>query len=87
MGTSWDNSDIKVVLDGATDEACLHLDLSIVIPRERYIELATLMDEGRFIEAEELVRSLRPETAEYLDLFFKQRLRGISKPAPQKKAA
>lgn len=85
MGTTVDNADIKVVLDGATDEACLHLDLSVIIPREHYMELATLMNERRYVEAKALVMKLRPDAHEYLDLFFDKRLVHISETA--KKAA
>jgi hypothetical protein len=48
MGTAQENTDVEAVLDKDTDTPRFHLD--IVIPRNRYLELSTLMDQEHFAE-------------------------------------
>jgi hypothetical protein len=87
MGTEREHPDIEAVLDSGTDTAFLRLHLDIVIPRQRFIELASLMDAERFNEAEALMLKLRPDTCEYLHMFFEKDLRARSKSAPRPLAA
>ena len=50
MGAALEKPDIEAVLDSDTDTALLRLQLDIVTPRNRYLELATLMDQEHFAE-------------------------------------
>jgi hypothetical protein len=83
MGAAPQNPNIGAALDSATCDARLRLHLDIVIPRERFIELATLMEAERFHEAEALMVNLRPDTSDDLNLFFSKALRQRSLPARQ----
>lgn len=83
MSQLLEKPDIEAVLDSGADIACLRLHLDVIIPRERFIELATLMDAERFHEAEALMLELRPDAHEYLNLFFEKDLRSRSKLAPR----
>lgn len=74
MGTTLENPNVIASLDSATDTAFLRLDVDIVIPRERYLELATLMDAEQFDEAFDLMLNLRPDAADYLGFFFGKKL-------------
>jgi hypothetical protein len=59
MGTTLENPDVQAVLDSGTDMALLRLHLESVIPRNRYLELATLMDQEHF--ADGACRSFPPQ--------------------------
>ena len=48
MGTAQEKTDVEAVPDTDTASPQLHLD--IVIPRSRYLELSTLMDQEHFAE-------------------------------------
>lgn len=85
MGTSHTTPDIEAVLDSGTETAFLRLHLDIVIPRQRYIELATLMDQERFHEAEAMMLEIAPHAADYIGLFFGKDLR--QRAADQRQAA
>jgi hypothetical protein len=50
MGAALEKPDVETVLDSDTDTALLRLQLDIVTPRNRYLELATLMDQEHFAE-------------------------------------
>ena len=50
MGTTLENLDVQAVLDSGTDTAPHRLHLDIVIPRNRYLEPATLMDQEHFAD-------------------------------------
>ena len=78
MGTHLDKPDVEVCFDAATDRAFLRLHLDLNIPRGHFIELAALMEAELFEEAEALLMQLRPDAHEFLDLFFRQELRGRS---------
>jgi hypothetical protein len=81
MGTALEKPDVEACLDSGTGTAFLRLHLDIVIPRARFLELATLMDAKRFAEAEALMLDLRPDAREYLDCFFSKDLRQRSRQA------
>lgn len=87
MGQALEKPDVSACLDSGTDRAYLKLDVEIDIPRERFIELALLMDAERFNEAEALMLDLRPDAAEYLHMFFEKDLRTRSKAEPHPVAA
>jgi hypothetical protein len=50
MGTVLEKTDVESVIDREADTTLLRLRLDIVIPRSRYLELATLMDQEHFAE-------------------------------------
>jgi hypothetical protein len=88
MGTTADNSDISVTYDAGIEQVRLDLHLGIVLPRERFMPMAELMDQGRFEEAKAMtLEHCGPKEAEFVELFFKQKLIGQSKPAPAAIAA
>ena len=82
MGTSLQNPNIILSLDGATDTAFLRLDVDIEIPRENYLELAGLMDGGNYDEALALMHLLRPDAETFLNFFFGRALYQRSKVMP-----
>jgi hypothetical protein len=59
MGAAQEKTDVEAVLDSDTETALLRLHLDIVIPRNRYLELATLMDQEHF--ADGACRSFPPQ--------------------------
>ena len=59
MATTLENPDVQAVLHSGTDMALRRLQLDIVIPRNRYLELATLMDQEHF--ADGACRSFPPQ--------------------------
>ena len=79
MSTGPAKPDIEAVLDSGADTAYFRLHLDIVIPRQSFIELATLMDAESFEEAETMMIKLRPDAAEYSNLFFSKDLRRRAK--------
>ncbi len=58
MGTAQEKTDVEA-LKRDTDTASLRLQFDIVIPRNRYLELATLMDQEHF--ADGACRSFPPQ--------------------------
>lgn len=50
MGAALEKTDVEGVVDSDADTALLRFRLDIVIPRSRYLELATLMDQEHFAE-------------------------------------
>ena len=50
MGIAQEKTDAEAVLDKDIDTASPRLHLDIVIPRNRYLELSTLMDQEHFAE-------------------------------------
>ena len=50
MGTTLENPDLQTALDSGTDMALLRLHFDIVIPRNRYLEPSTLMDQEHFAD-------------------------------------
>ena len=59
MGIALENPDVQAVLNSRTDTALLRVYLDTVIPRNRYLELATLMDQEHF--ADGACRSFPPQ--------------------------
>jgi hypothetical protein len=59
MGTTLEKPDVQAVQDSVADTALLRLHLESVIPRNRYLELATLMDQEHF--ADGACRSFPPQ--------------------------
>jgi hypothetical protein len=82
MGVALEKPDVSACLDSGTDRAFLRLDVEIDIPRDRFMELAALMDAERFKEAELLMLDLRPDAADYIQFFFEKDLRARSAPRP-----
>ena len=50
MSTALEKPDVQSILDRGTDTALLRPHLDIVIPRNRYLEPATLMDQEHFAD-------------------------------------
>jgi hypothetical protein len=50
MGAALEKPDIQAVLDRETDTALLRLHFDIVIPRNRCLEPAILMDQEHFAD-------------------------------------
>lgn len=70
MSQLLERPDVEACFDAANDRAFLRLHLDLNIPRERYMELATLIEAGHHEEVEALMLELRPEAAPFLELFL-----------------
>lgn len=71
MGTSFVRPDIQLLADYANNERLLRLHVDVPLSFENYHRLQMLMNDGKAAEALSLIKSLNPEGAAFLDLFFR----------------